>query len=429
MKTKFSLMLAVLINLSVFTGCYDSIEVDEQTYVIAIGIDKGKIAPLKVTIQYANAGALTPGGSGGSNAGGVLNVTIEAVTMAGALNELNGFIGKTLDVSHALLVVYSEDYARSGLAASMYGINRNRDLRPTMYMAISRGSAENYLKSIIPVQEIDPTKYYEMLFSAFSNTGYSIDTDVFKFYNDMESPAIQPTSNLVGVNKYNSSSEFTDEASTYKEKGHVIPFEGDFKAGDLPRVGDLKGELMGLTVFDGDKLVGELDGEAAMNYLMVTGKFNRGILTIPDPKVPDKYVILNVRQSRKPTNKVDINSSSPKLHTKIQLEGDITIIQSGYNYEELEKLPILESAIEAFVKKDVEYLVNKTIVDYKSDIFGFGKEVKKKFLTIKEWEAYEWLSKYKDSTFSVDVDMKIRRPGLQLRTLPVTNSEGKENSK
>lgn len=143
MRNKLISMLIISISFVAFTGCYDSIEVDEQTYVIAIGFDKGTLSPLKVTIQYANANALTPGGSGGTNTAGVLDVTIEATTLAGALNEVNGFIGKQLDVSHALLVVFSEELVRAEIAEYMRGINRNRDLRPTMYMAVSRGSAEN----------------------------------------------------------------------------------------------------------------------------------------------------------------------------------------------------------------------------------------------------------------------------------------------
>lgn len=424
------LLFVILISVVLFPGCYDSIEVDNQTYVIAMGFDVGKICPLKMTLQYANSNALSPGGSGDSSGvGNVVNISAEATTIAGGLNVINGFVAKDMDVSHALLLVFSEAYAKKGISEYLRGATRNRDFRPTMYIAICRGSAEDYLKSISPKQESDPSKYYELLYSKFSSTGYSIDSNIFKFYGDMESPAIQPTANLVGVNKYNSTKEFTDASSNYKAKGHIIPFEGDFKAGDLPRQGDVKSELMGLAIFDGDKLVGELDGEAAMNYQMITGEFHKATLTIPDPKVPGKYVILDIKQSRSPVNKVDINSSNPKIHTKIQLEGDITIIQSGYNYETLQNLPILESAVEVFVKKDIDYLVNKTITDYKSDIFGFGKEVKKKFWTIQEWEAYDWLAKYKNSTYSVEVDMKLRRPGLKLRTSPITNSEGKGSSR
>lgn len=431
MRTKSLILSILLTSLIVCSGCYDSIEVDDQTYIIAMGFDKGKVEPLKMTLQYANATAINSGGSnggGGSSSGNVVNVSAEATTIAGGINQMNSYIGKQIDVSHALLLVFSEAYAKQGIAEYLRGITRNRDFRPTMYIAICRGSAEDYLNAIKPIQETDPSKYYQLLYSKFNTTGYSIDSNIYKFYNAMESSAVQSTANLVGVNKYTSTKEFTEDASTYKNKGHMIPFEGDFKAGDLPRIGDQKGELMGLAVFNGDKLVGELDGEASMNYQMITGEFNIATLTIPDPMVPGKYVILNIKQSRRPVSTVDISSSSPKIHTKIQIEGDITIIQSGYNYESTKNLPILDEAIAAFLKKDIEYLVNKTIKDYKSDIFGFGKVVKKQFLTIDKWEAYDWLNKYKNATFSVDVDMKIRRPGLKLRSSQIKSSNGEGES-
>jgi len=41
--------------------------------------------------------------------------------------------------------------------------------------------------------------------------------------------------------------------SSYQEKGREFPLEGDFKAGDMPKVGTIKSEVMGLAVFNGSK--------------------------------------------------------------------------------------------------------------------------------------------------------------------------------
>ena len=45
------------------------------------------------------------------------------------------------------------------------------------------------------------------------------------------------------------------------------------------------------------------------------------------------------------------------------------------------------------------------------------------FTTWAEWEAYQWKSKYKDATFTVDVNFKVRRPGLILRSKSSVTSE------
>jgi spore germination protein KC len=426
MKRSLILILIVILFSLIFTGCYDSWEVDDQTYVIAIGIDKGKHSKTNITIQYALANAIgsgNPQGGGGSTGKNVKSVTIEATSLVGSLNMFNQFIAKRLNLSHAVVMVISEELAKEGVKKYLRGIARYREFRPTIYIAIARHSARDYIKSIAPIQEIDPSKFYQLIFEASKTTGYTDNTQFVKFYQKMESPSLQPVAALVDVGKYNSPEEFSGEKSTYKEKEHMIPLEGDYKAGDIPKAGDEAGELMGLAVFAGDKMVGELDGEESMLYLMVTGQLNEGSITLPDPKVPDNYVAINVRQSRKPQKKVDLSGDNPKIHVKIQLEGDFFTIQSGHNYESLAAMPGFEQAASEFVKKDLEYLLNKTASEYKSDICGFGEEARKQFLTIDEWEAYKWLEKYSDSTFDVEVDLKMRRPGQIIRTSPVRGSE------
>lgn len=53
-----------------------------------------------------------------------------------------------------------------------------------------------------------------------------------------------------------------------------------------------------------------------------------------------------------------------------------------------------------------EYLY-KTSIDYKSDINGFGKYSLTNFLTIPEFEKYDWKNSYKDSVFNVKVESLV----------------------
>jgi len=84
---------------------------------------------------------------------------------------------------------------------------------------------------------------------------------------------------------------------------------------------------------------------------------------------------------------------------------------------------ILEDAAEKFFEKGFLRMLKKTAKEFKSDIAGFGKEMKGKFLTWDEWTNFNWIEKYPDSEFEVDVDLKIRRPGLMLRTYPAAGTE------
>jgi spore germination protein KC len=180
---------------------------------------------------------------------------------------------------------------------------------------------------------------------------------------------------------------------------------------------------MGLAVFNGPKMVGELDGEEAGDYLMVTGEYNHSFISFPDPIEKKYFLILDVKQSRSPVYKVEIVDGKPKIHVKVILEADYLSIQSGLNYENLNKTSAFEKSAQEFLKKGITDFLNKTVV-LNSDICGFGNIAKRKFLLWKDWENFKWIEKYKDSTFTVDVDLKVRRTGLKIKTQPFVTTEG-----
>lgn len=424
-------ILVLSIALSMLSGCYDRIEIDELTYIIAIGFDKGKTYPIKMTMQYAAsksmAGGESQGGEGGD--GKILElITLEAPTVASGLNMANGFIGRQMNMSHTVALFISEELAREGIESFMYGISRYRELRPNMYVAVCRGEAEDFLKSVNPTQDVSPSKYYELVFRSFMYTGFIPNSQFFKFYTDLQSYSEQPVAILAGVSRYKDSEEFDPEQNTAAERGRDKPLEGDYKAGDIPRVGSSKSEIMGLAVFDGPRMIGELDGSSATNYLMVTGEYNYAYISLPDPKFPDEYIALSVFQRKKPERRVEFMDGKPKVQVKVYLDADFFVIQSGYNYEDPEKIPIAEKAASEFFEKGITTFLKRTAVEFESDICGFGKDAKKHFLTWKEWKEYSWLDRYKDADFKVDVDVRIRRTGMKILSSPFESTKKREAS-
>lgn len=428
MKKKCGLLLVALLFAGCFSGCYDSREVDDMAYAMAIGIDKGKTQELKLTFQFASPKAGS--GSGSEEGGGGDNLaytTIEAPTIFSGLNMVNNYISKQVNMSHAKLIVFSKELAQEGIYKYVNSLFRGREFRGNMFVAVSRTSAEEFVKAAEPKLQSNGARLYEGMFNTYQYTGFSSNTQLVDLYRKQQATTSQAIATLVGVGRYNDSEEFTEENSTFQEKGDPKPLEGDYKAGDLPKTYETKAEIMGLAVFDGTKMVGELDGEEAAMYLIVTGKYNYSYISMPDPKNESDYVVLNVKQSRKPVNKVDISGENPKIKSEIRLEADIVAIQSGYNYENPDLTPELETAAENYIKETMMKFLQKTSKEYKSDICGFGQHVKGKFWTWKQWEEYNWLRRYRDSEFDVEVDLKIRRPGLIVKTVPSYNTQGDES--
>jgi len=395
-----------------------------MAYPIALGFDKGSTNELRMTMQIAVPTNIAGGESGGGGDGESSStvIAVETPSIYSGLNMLNSFISKQINLSHIKVIVFSQEIAQEGISKYLHAMIRNKEFRPNVSIIVSRCSAEEFIDAVKPKLETNPAKYYELLLDAYRYTGFTTDTQLIDFYNKSERSSIQPVAVLADVSKYKSSDEFDLSSSTYKEKGRSFPLEGDFKAGDLPKLGGLNIEIMGLAIFDGGKMVGELDGEETSYNLMVEGKFNSMYFTMPDPIKKDDLVVLQLRRSRLTEKKVEMIGDKPKLIVKVHLEGDILSVQSGINYESGENVKLLQSATEAYIKDGIIKYLDKSTKVFKTDTNGFGNKVKGKFLTWQEWQEFDWLSKYKEATYDVEVDVAIRRPGLIVRTVTEVRS-------
>jgi len=417
---KLFIILISFFTLLIQTGCFDSREIDDQTYVIAIGFDNGKTSKLRMTLQYAipiniGGGGESGGGGGGEGSEMVSTLTLECPSVYSGLNMVNNFVGKQVNLSHAKVIVFSEELAKDGRAAMLAReISRGREFRPTMIIAVSECSPEEYLKSIKPKQETDPAKYYELKFRSYKYTGFTANTQLHFFNSCLGSYGIQPVATLVGVGGIEDTDDFSIENSTALSKGRTMALEGDYIAGNLPKVGDIKGEAMGLVVFNGPHLAGKLDGEETCMYLIAIGEFNNNYTTFIDPKRDDLYVVVRLSQSRKPEYDVKMVGDIPEIGLSLKLECDLLSVQSAFNYEDTER-EVLEQWIEKSLTESMTRFLKRTAQEMNSDICGFGTKIKSKFATQKQWEEFEWLSRYKDARFNVKVDVKIRRPGLNIR--------------
>ena len=426
MKHKLAIVLLLTFLCGIVSGCYDRREVDDMAYVIALGLDKGKTNDLRLTLQIAKPVAIGGGEGGGGGGGGdeaSTLISIDTPSIFSGLNMANSFLSKQVNLSHAKVIVFSKELAEEGLEKYINAIPRARELRPNMFVLIARNSAEGYIEEVKPALETNPAKYYDLNMRAFVYTGFTANTIFHNFYAQSKATYRQPVATLAGVNENKSTEDFDLGESTYEKKGRHKPLEGDFLAGNLPKISKVKAEVLGLAVFNGTRMVGELDGEETTFHLMTSGEYIQSFMTIPDPNEADSKVVLRIKESRKPVHKVDIVEGKPKIYTKIMLEADIQALQSGINYEDVENLKTLEMAYANHIKEGIERYLDRTAREFESDICGFGNHAKAKFLTWQQWMDLKWLSRYKDSTFEVDVDIKIRRPGLVIRTMPILSSE------
>lgn len=283
-------------------------------------------------------------------------------------------------------------------------------------MFVSRGKAGDFISETKPVLGDDIIKSIELAMEQPYRTGLIPYVNLGRFNEALKSTTHQPVSALVSTNDFKSLKEARHKPQGQVSGGHHI-------AGEVPRTGGVKAELLGMAVFDGGKMVDELNGDETRLYMMITGAFRRGFFTIRDPEKPDDIVVLDVRYKRKPTIRVDISGDKPRIEVQVRLEGNIVSTQSKINYESDGLQPILERAFERQTKRQMDSLITKTQQTFKADIFNFGKYVARKFPTVQQWEKYNWLDRYPQAVINTKVDFTIRRSGMMLETAPTQQTE------
>ncbi|MCX7746512.1 MAG: Ger(x)C family spore germination protein [Clostridia bacterium] len=421
------LVLLCVFAISSLTGCFDAREIDQWAYVYTIGVDKGVSNQLRFTFQIPSlkqeSGGGKSGGSGGQ-AGEQKNYTtisVDAPTFFAGVNMAESSFSRMMNYMHAKYLVISEELAREGVERFLNGMVRSRQIRRIMYILIVKGKASEYVGKLSPLLTGAISKAQEGFMSTNKDTGLFIQATYHNFIKDLKTTYRMPAAPLTSMNDFSNFKESGDKQEGFKS-------EGDYIAGELPRKGGNDFEFIGTALFDGDKMVGELNGDETRVMSMIRGEFQKASIAIADPKNSKLRITIDTKIQKKPSIKVSINGDKPVIHVKLFLEGDLQNLQSPTEYESVKLKPVLENAFKAYIKG----LLDKTVDKCKSlhvDVFGFGEKAVMHFLTIQEWEAYNWKGKFKDAQVTTEVDFTIRRTGTLLKTNPTRNSHSKGENK
>ncbi len=427
------LIFILLVAFAIAGSTRDSIEIDEQVYAIMMGVDKGVENRIRVTVQYpvykGGGGSEEAGGGGmekgegnsgeGDVSGKVDNTvvcTVEAPSVLEAIDLLNTFTSRRISLVHLKEIVFSEEFAREGIVPYLEPITRFRETRRTMLVAVCRGRAEEYVLQNRTLIGESISKSMELMASQHENTGYFPHATFFDFYRHSVSTYAQPYMAYIGLNDFEQLKPLSEAESPLNTQRDLLP-------GEIPRTGDVKRELLGTAVFNGDKMVGILNGYETRYFLMVTGQFKRGMFSLEDANMPGRVIPVDLRLARRPKIKVTFDNDIPVIDIDIHVEADLGAIQSRIHYEDLNKIHELNDMIKNMVENGIRKVIDKTQREFGVDIFGFGYHASRHFFTIDEFEQYDWLTRYKDATVNIHVGANVRRTGLLTESSPIRYSK------
>ncbi|HOJ12027.1 MAG TPA: hypothetical protein PK733_15755 [Clostridiales bacterium] len=198
---KFLLLVAACILLiTSLTSCTDSTEVNDMTYVIVVGIDKGIINKWRLTVEFStmksnngNSGGQTSDGKNGSSTGNAsqndyTTVTVDAPSFFAGINIINTLVSRKLNFAHTKMIVISDEVAKDGLLGQFIApIIRYRQMRRTSHVVISKGPAVEFVKACKLLIGKTLSTSIETIIEESQRSGFFPHVTLGRFYNNIKS--------------------------------------------------------------------------------------------------------------------------------------------------------------------------------------------------------------------------------------------------
>ena len=367
----------------------------------------GENNKLKLSFQISIPGGESGGGSSSQSDSTIVN-SIESSTIDSGINLMNSYLSKEINLAHCKVIVFSEQFAYNGLYESLYTLINKTEIRPTANVIISRCSTEYFLKNSQPILEKLSARYYDIVPTSSQYTGYTEDLTLSQMFSDLNDTFKQCYAILGGVNTANSHNKDNKETSYENDANN--------KAQETLITSQPNIENMGLAVFSGDSLVGELNGIETICHQLISNSLSTCIITIPSPFEKDDIISVRIKQASKTRNKVKLVNDSPYITSHVYLDVRILTMNQNSEYLNHENVTKLETYINSYLEEHLNDYFYKISKEYNSDIDGFGRYVVKDFSTWADWSKYNWLDNFKNSFFKPTVHSTVKSGYIFLET-------------
>ncbi|MGN8648290.1 Ger(x)C family spore germination protein [Gracilibacillus sp. HCP3S3_G5_1] len=387
--------LVLMFLLILLTGCYDRVELEEQSYVIAIGIDNTDQKGIySFNFQIANPEMSSTVVESDESKPRTEIVTVNGSDILSATYTANSFVPKKIVLDQTRVIIISEEAARDeDFIRVIQTAARSPQIRRGVQMIVSKETAMDFIHHTTPLLESRPHKYYQFMLAGAIETGIIPDATLHRFFQITEGD-----DNLF-LAMY-ATTEQSDE-KTSKEG-----FEDEYIAGEVPQIGGSPTQFMGAAVFKEGQMIDVLTGEEnrLTNMLDYTQQLNNYVTTIPDPFNPEYRLTYVYSQHKNPDVNITYHKDKPsEIDVDVYFKVEILSIPSLVRYSQnKDRQKVLEQSIIRRLNEKTNALIKKTQEEYRSDPFYWSLYFRKHFKDIPAYEEADWHQKiYPEANINV----------------------------
>lgn len=378
---KGSVIVIIAILAISLSGCWNYSDIEKLSIVMGMTIDKDKatqnylitmeVIDIQLGVKEATLGTTLVSSQGKSVFDAIRN----------AINKHD----KKLYFSHMKILIISDQIAKEGIIPSLDFMNRHGETRHDLDILVAKCKASTILTEYQSTSNIISTHIYESL-ETEDSLSKAPKIELWEFINDIS------------------------------EEG---------KAAILPRIdlvteGNKKEILIeGTGVFKGDKLLGYLNGDDTKILLLIKNRIKGGLFIVEEiDETSDTNVTLEIFDNKtKRTPRVEGENITMQIEIATSVSVGENLTNEDFTKEE--GLKKLKDVAESEIETDVQKLVKKVQKEFKSDIFGFGEEIRAKKPEVWKEVKDNWDQAFMVVEVDVKADIKIDNAGFEAEPIKV----------
>lgn len=373
MRKSVIVLSVIVLLLPICTGCVQKRILEELGLVVIVGYDPAEKDRIKgaALLHQIDPAAKEK----------VQVVVTNANTSKGLRNAQNREVSKRVVSGQLRVAIYNEKLARNGIIELADTLSRDSVISDTMFLTVSKGSAENIITHRFPEISNIGTYLYKMIRQNIQGEQISSCT-LHEFIHDVYSVGKDP----------------------------VLPI--------IERIGD-QISLNHTVLFRNDKMVGELRADEAFVLKLIRDRYKAGSLEISLDAEPFRQLKPGFQGNKVDIVIENISSSSqiklvdpsiPSFSIQVKMNVRIQEVSTDLKLGEKKVIRAFESEISKEFVRRTQKLIAKTQA-VKSDPIGFGEvyhsKVRHSNLTDEKWREM-----YPNAKVHVDVKTIMVRSGV-----------------
>lgn len=347
------------------TGCQRTGEVENQAYVLILGMDRAEDGALRLTAQVPRIGKSAPGGNDKPGGSDYLGFSVEGADWPNAREALERATPRPLNLSHIEMIVVSRALAaEERFPTLMRRVVQTPHLYATARFVVCEGSAKAFVEAQQTIIGTRLSAELRAMLTHYVEAGYVPDSTLADYY-------------------YATGSIYSDPVAIHARLDDASQGEGEGV-----QASPMRHSYEGAALFREGRLVGLLDaGETQLLELLRGGA---------------------------KTFNCDLNGSTLEMtpesvQKRVLTEGNAATLDVALTLSTLDTLEDDEARIaEARLQAAVEALIRRC-QGLGTDPFGFSERAAGRFSTVPEWLESRWCERY--AAAEVRVIVRIARHG------------------